>query len=160
MNHDEYLWYKERGFCTACRKNKAAIGRVRCADCIEKSKKQKFAYYRAHKQQIAEYHEEYSKRVYEERKADGVCARCGKREPEPGKYSCTECLRKNAQYRKDKLLRNGYIPRWLAVDLLYCSVCKRETALEGKKTCASCYRIAVANLAKAQQAQARRLNNG
>ena len=154
------MWYKELGFCTACRKRKAVSGKVRCSECIEKGKKQKRIYGAEHKEHISTYAKEYSKRTYEERKADGVCVRCGKREPEAGKWSCTECLRKQAQYRKDSFLRNGGMPRWLAADLLYCTVCKRNTAIEGKKVCDSCYGIAMTNLAKARQAQVRSNDNG
>lgn len=40
------------------------------------------------------------KRYREKRKANGLCARCGKNPPEPGRISCKACLLEAKEYRR------------------------------------------------------------
>ena len=74
-----------------------------------------------------------TKRLRERRKAAGLCARCGKFPPAPGKIDCASCARK-------EWLR---IKRWRYSRPGRCVLCSLE-ALEGLKWCEPCARYASA----------------
>ena len=88
-----YQWYKARGFCVACHHEYAEPGRVLCAAC--KAKRQK-----AH--ETKDPGNQQKKAYLNGRRADfiarGLCARCGRRPPLPGKLQCRKCLNYQAQF--------------------------------------------------------------
>lgn len=134
-----YYWYKEHGICTRCHVEDAIKGQTRCANCAEIQREKSKERY----QQTKEYHIAYSKRwskaTYEERKSSGICVRCGKRPPQDGKLSCTQCLIKQAKYKENSFRRKGGTPRWLAIDIGLCAVCCKNPKMKDKKVCQSCY---------------------
>lgn len=67
--------------------------------------------------------------TYEERKAKGLCVKCGK-PARPGKVQCAECALKQRNARiaqKEERAKFGV-----------CSVCGKRKRLEGMKTCEQC----------------------
>lgn len=137
---DMYAWYKSHGICTYCRQADAVRGKVLCPDCAELRHEQHRIYYQQHETEIRAKHKTWSKIRYEQRKAAGVCVRCGKRPPQSGKFSCTRCIAKQARYKADAFQRKGGTPRWLAADLGLCYLCCKQPKLPDKKVCRTCYK--------------------
>lgn len=79
------LELKENGKCSRCGKARAGSGSDwLCAECL--------AYDRQHNRQRAATHNEYLRSRYYERRAAGLCVRCGN--PAEGKAQCQTCLDK------------------------------------------------------------------
>ena len=139
MNHEEYLWYKDHGICVNCKTNKAVRGQTRCPDCREMQRDAGRKRYQKKQPEIRAYYKDWNKSKYEQRKADGVCVRCGKKPPQAGKLSCTRCLIKQSQYKQNSFQRKGGTPRWLAMDLGLCAVCCKRPTFGRYKLCKVCY---------------------
>lgn len=134
-----YDWYKEHGICVNCHKMNAIRGQTLCPDCRDRRNAQAAERYKQRKDELIPHRREYSKKRYEALKAAGLCVRCGKRQPESGKFSCTRCIRKQSQYKQNAFQRKGGTPRWLAMDLGLCAVCCKHPKMNDKKVCQSCY---------------------
>lgn len=86
---------------------------------------------------------------YQERKATGVCTRCGKRPPSGGKTKCWECLGKDARAHRDP----EAIPRILFDGVTRCRTCGKPELEPGKKICPGCYRTVCRTLIDAREAR-------
>lgn len=93
-----YHFYKDAGICVDCHARDAVRGQTRCPDCRDRHNQ----YRRQRTEQEQEQRRKYQRERYESLKGSGLCVRCGKRPPESGKSSCTFCLRKQSQYRKNE----------------------------------------------------------
>lgn len=74
-----------------------------------------------------------SKARYQERKAAGLCVRCGKYPPEAGKVRCWNCLKKDARNHRDP----AAIPRILFDGVERCKNCGRPELQTEKKSARS-----------------------
>lgn len=135
----EYWFYKEHGICVRCHHEKSIKGKTLCPECADKVSDENRKRYSANKEKVKENNRKQHKALYERRKIDGVCVRCGKRLPKDGMFSCTQCLIKQAKYKAEAFERKGGIHRWLAIDLGLCSVCCKEPKMKEKKVCKQCY---------------------
>lgn len=73
-------------------------------------------------------------KTYYERKAAGLCVRCGKVHPADGMVVCLECRQKYNLYRKGASReRREYLKK-----IHVCPKCGREKLYEGEKTCPDC----------------------
>ena len=107
-DRESYLWYKEQGICTLCRKERAAPNRTRCEECAAKEAEREAE---RREEMPAERKEEVRRTNYarsierrRERAKNGLCATCGKPYPESTPFGqCRECRnRRNrmlARYR-------------------------------------------------------------
>lgn len=86
---------------------------------------------------------------YQERKAAGLCARCGKHPPEPGKVSCWSCLKKDARNHRAP----EAIPKILFDGVLRCRTCGKQELEPGKKICPGCYKTVCRTLIDARAAR-------
>lgn len=134
-----YYWYKEHGICTRCHAEDAIKGQSLCPECRDKCNAKAKETYTERKARTRERDKQNSKALYAERKASGICVRCGKRSPQEGKLSCTQCLIKQAKYKENSFRRKGGTPRWLAIDIGLCAVCCKNPKMKDKKVCQSCY---------------------
>ena len=101
MNSEVYKWYKSRGICPRCTKNRAFGKYVLCAKCIE--------YRTLHRIKVMSNPEramdlrikarENRKKRYYELKQKGVCVDCGKKEAKKG-IVCYECWLKRRKHWK------------------------------------------------------------
>ena len=78
-------WYKAYGICPNCGRAWAEPGRVYCAACMRKDKLKP-------SRQTEGYNREKCRARRERLIEKGLCARCGKRPPEPGHRACAKCL--------------------------------------------------------------------
>lgn len=99
MEESLYDWRKKMGLCVQCGKEKAFSGYVRCPKCIERED-----LYRARRRSNGENRARDNeknkirmKKIYAERKAAGLCVKCGK-QVRRGTLCEYHRLKKNAQY--------------------------------------------------------------
>lgn len=94
MGIDLYYWYKEHGICPMCRTNEAEDGKTLCYECLAK---QRVRNAKVDKEYYNEYQRKYQrvhkKKQYYERKAQGLCTRCGKAVV-TDRTVCKECREK------------------------------------------------------------------
>lgn len=149
----DYDKYKSLGICPTCGHRDANWGRVRCFECAEKINELCAARYRnlTHEQKKRELKaiSDNFKRRYQQRKADGICVKCGKRKPQRGVLRCFDCTAaaKRAQNVKSK----DKIPRSLRIGLGLCYVCGGK-AVDGGKLCDKCLAVAQEKAKKMREA--------
>lgn len=131
-------WRREHGICYKCGRAPAKNGGM-CETCSEKC--------RLYQRQLrAEYREIINAKVAarrNERKAAGLCARCGKRPTRPGYVMCQQCAEHIAKYSNQRYYKNRVLK---PVD--QCRWCERP-CVPGYRFCEIHLAQARANMAKA-----------
>lgn len=102
----DYQFYKSRGICPKCGKEKAATGRVFCLNCRDKESVLNIARWDSmteeQKEQVRSRARQSGRVLYKQRKAAGLCVRCGK-PAEKGHVHCYECrIKHNNRIRRDR----------------------------------------------------------
>lgn len=124
---EEYQFFKSKGICTHCKKEKAEKGKILCLACKMQNREYKKKY-------DADKIRARDKAKREYRKANGLCVNCGARPQQHG-LICNKCyttiLRRKA--------KNTDIPRSERVSYGLCYICGKNELVEGKKVCAKCY---------------------
>lgn len=95
----------------------------------------------------------YGKTMYRERKASGLCVRCGKRPAKEGRVRCWYCLQADARAHGEASRAAGVVPRFLFDGVTRCMTCGKEEVLSGHKLCRSCYEKNCATLKIARAAR-------
>lgn len=96
----------DNGLCPRCGKNKLYGNEKSCPECKAKQAEYNQTYSATHKDIIKSYYarnRERNRKTYAERKAKGLCPKCGKYRPSDGYSRCYECRerdRVNAIRRK------------------------------------------------------------
>ena len=130
-------WYKSHGICVSCgQENVAVSGETLCLQCKFKYRESNAQYYKIHKETLNAKRKERYKKIYAERKEKGLCPKCGKRNPEPGKSRCCVCNAKDRRQYKKKARENGVIPRYMFGNGEYCYTCGKPA--NGAKLCPKC----------------------
>lgn len=94
---ERYETLKKKGICVKCGFEEAEPNSIYCLDCREKERKRSRKYAKKNKEKMKEKQKEDHKKRYYERKAKGICTKCGKRKVyEKSTIYCMEC------YLKDK----------------------------------------------------------
>ena len=144
---------KRNHFCRECLRQDAFTfaGRVYCAECTEKRKKQRREKSTAYTRQKDN---ELHKAIRDKRREEHKCTRCGKLlEPSDSHAVCKSCrgkyLRAELRYKEKqrKLLDKNY-PRG---ENGICWQCNKEEAMAGSRLCRNCYIKAVESAAIARQ---------
>lgn len=92
--------YASYGLCTRCHKNHVYGNDKTCSECRVNTSLVNAKYREAHRDEINKRGRELYKIHYEERKAKGICTRCGKNKASKGKFTCTKCREKNNQQKR------------------------------------------------------------
>lgn len=86
-----------------------------------------------------------SKTDYDFYKSIGICVRCHKRQVEPRRIMCYECMEKEREKCRSRHEKNIEIVRRRDLDKYYflkqqgiCTYCKHEKAIPGKTKCKKC----------------------
>ena len=146
-NKEEYRFYKERGICPRCRKEKAVASGVCCFDCIEK--KQEYDRMR-YKKQLESDHKHREKKnarwaeLCRQRREQGLCQRCGKRPAANNRVHCAMCLAKVRRYYNNT---RTDIPRSERPSYGLCYICGDEV-FEGYGLCEKHYTQYAKRMAK------------
>lgn len=130
-------WYFSHGICPHCGRNDLQKGYKLCLECRMKDNER-------HKgkpisDDVRQYRAEYNRRIRAERKAEGICVRCGKRKTDNKHTNCAICRAAKAAKQREYNQRNGRIPIQLRGEG-YCTRCYKPT--DGK-LCAECYEYLV-----------------
>ena len=90
VDRDTRILYQGIGICPRCKKNRLYFGQER---------------YRArHKEKAAELARVNGNKVYQKRKEQGLCTRCGKK-AKPGRTMCYRCMALRTEYNRIRKLR-------------------------------------------------------
>lgn len=103
VSKERYKELDEWGICHSCKKKFKAPGKQFCLDCLDKKKAITARYRENHPltDEQKAVRAEHRKKLYNERKENGLCIRCGKPATH-GKY----CYKHYIQMRKDSLRRS------------------------------------------------------
>ena len=133
-------FFKAHGLCQVCGKNVPEPGRVTCSKCLQYNQEYKAMRLKnetpEEREKRLNYCRETGKTRYKERRAAGLCTKCGK-PAQVGKSMCTECL----LHRRlmDRARRDTYSRDYENI----CTRCRKKPRMEGGKVCADCYPILV-----------------
>lgn len=131
-------WYKAHGICYRCGQKDAQRGYLMCVECRTAQNER-----RRGKEQTAEQlaaQRERLHRLREERKAKGLCPKCGKHKPEDGYITCRCCRAKDAAAgRRNWAKKHGSITSEQRTSGWYCYHCSAELPeWRENKLCDSC----------------------
>ena len=105
----------EIGICVHCGWYEAVKGKTLCEVClVEQSistKKYRDNLPEEKYKQILKQNNQNMKRLYRDRKDNGLCVRCGKPANPEGTIFCWECRRKDSRTRKQKRLEKAIASR-------------------------------------------------
>lgn len=139
--HDNVKFFKEKGLCAYCGKNKVFGNEKTCPECR--------AYRAKYRQPPSEAsrkkHNEASKRKYQERKKKGLCVKCGKRKAEENRACCRICLDRHATKERERRPPKRYAERGLC----RCG----KPFMKGQRLCPECYQKSCESLKIARAAQ-------
>lgn len=143
-----YEFYKRNGICVNCGQMKAASGRVRCLNCLEKGaesqRNRRLLKTEEELQKEREHRKEYSRKRYYENKAKGLCVHCGKPQTPASEIYCIDCAIRN-QRRNNK--KKCGIERYERKKYGRCYVCNEPVGKCGTM-CDKCYEMCCNNLPK------------
>lgn len=134
-NGKRKLWLNEHGICRDCGQRDVEPGTQLCFECAERKYKKNREYYKKNEEKIKQQVRERSRRKYAERKAAGICVKCGKRNSVQGKTICIDCLTKI--HRKKDPRWNNEIERTERPNYGLCYVCGKSLNLH-KSLCDEC----------------------
>ncbi len=143
---ERYEWLKNKGICVCCGRDNACIGSVYCPECGEKNAEKVREYYRTNRDERNNYNKEYNKRIRAERKAKGLCVKCGRKAID-GQTLCLECRTKERKWKKAK--RNNDVERSMRPELGLCYICGKPLN-KWDKLCDDCHEKASERAKKLQ----------
>lgn len=130
-------FYRENNICTNCGKVKVPKGERICPECrANRENKRK----PLTEQQRAQYNKAFrwqQKILYQQRKEQGICTRCGKRKAILGKKKCGICLQKDAEFHRLKYMDKPNVREYRGNNHL-CYYCGNPIDLKMGKICSSC----------------------
>lgn len=129
-------WYKANGICVHCGQENAVQGQTLCFRCREKVREANRRYYAHNRDKHKERTNRQGKERTEERRAQGICTKCGRRKPETGRARCAVCNARNRRYYAERARRKGTLPRCMFGDGEHCSTCGKP--VNGTKLCPKC----------------------
>lgn len=133
-------WYKSKGICVNCGKEKAWNGRLMCPECLEKTK---INSERTRSRESKEQRKLYLKKKRELCVTFGICRECLKREATIGK-KCLECHVKEVKRNEAKRTE---VKKNMRVELGLCYFCG-QLSENGYKTCEKHHKIMANNFSK------------
>lgn len=99
-------YYKHIGICPNCRRERLIGDEKSCPECRAKA----YAYrLKRDRDRYNQVHAIWSKKTYADRKAKGLCTRCGKRKAKQGQFRCEYCISKDSETRR---IRNCHLSRY------------------------------------------------
>lgn len=141
---ERYYFYKLKGICVRCGRDRAMINSTECPECAEKraikDSKRKF------KEGYREYDADNHKNQRLRRLEQGLCTRCGKSKKNSDFKMCEYCRAKRRKIYLDKTLNSKMTRTEAKVYFNLCRICGSEDVLKDKKLCKKCYERVCENL--------------
>ena len=134
MTPREYRRNRHR--CLNCGERDAYTlnGRVQCAECAQNERIRRREKYPMHNERDNRKRRE----LYAQRKAEGICTRCGKRLAGTQNLMCDICAAAQKVRQKKDARKKGIMSREEARDLGICIRCMKAEARPGYSLCADC----------------------
>lgn len=98
MSTSNYQFYKQRGICPYCKKEKPEPGKVACRSCIDKQKHRAENMTPEERARKKARTRELVKLRYKQKKDTGICVMCGKVPATPGRTYCAKCAEQRKKY--------------------------------------------------------------
>lgn len=89
---ERYYWLKAHHICVVCGKQPAFHTYTMCPDCMERNANSCANYQAKNGAEYQAGRRVRLKRQYDQRKAAGICTKCGRRPAAPGRTKCRYCL--------------------------------------------------------------------
>lgn len=137
-----YAFRKENGICVRCGKEKAYKNSVNCLECRMEHREQSMRSHYKHREDkgYLQKKAETSAKIYNKRKEQHICIRCGKPMSECVKTvvckRCSVIVNRNERERRHE---QGVLPRELKGNGVYCAICAKPVEKQGNKLCDRCY---------------------
>lgn len=130
-------FYREQHVCTECGKVKVPESEKTCPECRAKryEHRKPLTYYQ--KNSYGERFRNQQKNLYQQRKEQGICTRCGKRNAMPNKAKCGICLEKDAEAHRRKRFDAPNIKEYRKENHL-CYYCGSEIDAIAGNLCGRC----------------------
>lgn len=151
--------YRESHVCPSCRKNTILGDEMTCPECRAKGANYAEKLRERSRDDYNGYMRKYQKNMYQKRKEDGICTRCGKRKAEHGFFTCPACRKKG---REQKALKSQEkIPRTERYLHGRCFFCDQKIK-EGYKVCEAHYAqiLKMSDLPQTKEARKRMRKEG
>lgn len=138
--------YQKVGICPICKKEKLFGQEKECPECRAKRVSDVNAWRDRNKGHYASYINDYHRKMYADRKAKGLCTRCGKRPSLRGIKTCGICRDRQNRGLRERTNPSG-IARHERPSYGLCYFCGNELDREGR-ACSKCTEICRNNLKK------------
>ena len=134
-------WYIANGICPHCGQRELQEGYKLCLICRTEANERRREKRREQGQtpEQLQAQRERNHALRAERKAKGLCPRCGKHKPEAGYVNCKYCRAKTASAKRREYRREGKISQEQRLSGYYCYHCTAELPeWRGSKLCDNC----------------------
>lgn len=130
-------FYREHHICTACGKVKVPVSERTCPECRAKRYKGRKPLTDEQKKNYGEHFRAQQKSLYQQRKEQGICTRCGKRKSMAGKAKCGICLNKDAEMHRKRNFDKPNTKEYRRENRL-CYYCGSEIDADKGQLCSTC----------------------
>lgn len=130
-------FYRQYHICTYCGKIKVFGSERICPECRVKQNNERKPLTEEQKQKYGERFKIQQKTLYQQRREQGICTRCGKRQAEYGKAKCGICLAKDVEMHKRKRFDKPNIKEYRKENRL-CYYCGQPIDTDKGQVCSSC----------------------
>lgn len=136
-NRETREFCREHHICTACHKEIVYGTDKICYECRAKKDKYWKPLTEEQKMRYGNRFKEQQKFLYQQRKEQGICTRCGKLKAMPGKAKCGVCLAKDAEMHRKQRFNRPNIKEYRKENHL-CYYCGNEIDLPKGQLCSNC----------------------
>lgn len=149
---ETYAWRKEHGICVECGKEDAYKSSVRCLECKMQKREYSKKSYEQHKADkvYMERRNEKSRALYRKMREQQRCIRCNRPTDNGDKSYCKRCAVIVNKHERDRTHALGVLPKDMCGNGVYCAICSKPVEEQGKKLCNRCYESCCTNLIKAR----------
>lgn len=128
----------QMGICPVCKRERILGDEKSCPECRAKGAEYKAQIREENREEYNEYMKNYHKQMYEKRKQQGLCTRCGKPLNDKRYTTCGKCRQKNTKLRNVSYTD----PRKKRVEQGLCYWCGKPQK-QGYKVCEEHYQMNV-----------------
>lgn len=136
-NRETKEFCREHHVCTECRQERVYGTDKICPECRAKRDKYRKPLTEEQKIRYGNRFRKQQKSLYQQRKEQGICTRCGKLKSMPGKVKCGKCLAKDAEMHRKQRFNIPNIKEYRKENHL-CYYCGNEIDSTKSQLCSSC----------------------
>ncbi len=130
-------WYQDNGICPRCGKVSLMGDEKVCPECRAESANEKSRIREENREKYNEKQRIIHGNIYNKRKEQEICTRCGKRKADKGYKTCGVCRAKTREYRRIKYGKPNRSERFEQGLCYFCN----NTLKDGYKVCEKHYQM-------------------